>query len=334
MKRNQFGALIIVAVILVLAAAGCIGQSSRPIRIAISAWAGVEPAELAARLGYYEKNGVDVKMVRFSAYSDSIEALRAGKTDAGMHTLDDAIRHRAAGRDVQIVLLTDYSHGADGIVARRGIDSVADLKGTTVGVELATVGHFSLLKALEMAGLSEKDITIVNIPAWEIKEAFLAGKIDAGVTWEPYLTSSAEEGDGTIIVTSQAYPESIVTSMVFDAETIRQRPDDVQRVVKAYFEAVDYMAAHPQEANHIMAEAEGVSDEEFAAHLGGIRILDRNANVDLLADSPNGRFYQTAREMAEFLAEKKVIRQAIDVATLFEPRFVLSLQPQDPSSTQ
>jgi hypothetical protein len=77
-----------------------------------------------------------------------------------------------------------------------------------------------------------------------------------------------------------------------------------------------------------------VSDEEFAAHLGGIRILDRNANVDLLADSPNGRFYQTAREMAEFLAEKKVIRQAIDVATLFEPRFVLSLQPQDPSSTQ
>ena len=72
------------AVILLLLASiglsGCASQK-KPIRIAISAWAGVEPAELAAQLGYYEKYGVDVELVRFSAYSDSLEALRDENVD-------------------------------------------------------------------------------------------------------------------------------------------------------------------------------------------------------------------------------------------------------------
>jgi hypothetical protein len=89
-----------------------------PIRIAISAWAGVEVAELAARLGLYEKHGVPVQMVRFSAYSDSLAALRDGKVQAGMHTLDDVIRQAASGKDVRAILATDASFGGDGLVAR------------------------------------------------------------------------------------------------------------------------------------------------------------------------------------------------------------------------
>ena len=84
--------------------------AKEPIRIAISAWAGVEPAELAAQLGFYEKHGVNVEMVRFSAYSDSLEALRDGNVDAGMHTLDDSLRNLAVGSAIQVVLLTDYSN--------------------------------------------------------------------------------------------------------------------------------------------------------------------------------------------------------------------------------
>lgn len=311
--------IILIFVVLVT---GC-GSNTPPIQIAISAWAGVEPAELAARLGYYKEQGVEVEMMRFSAYTDSIEALRDGKTQAGMHTLDDAIRYFAAGRDARVVLFTDYSYGGDGIVARKGIETVADLKGATVGVEIGTVGHFSLLKALELGGLTEDDITIVSIPAWEIKDAFLAGQIDAGVTWEPYLTSSAREGNGNVIITSRDYPNSIVTTMVFDAETAAQRPDDVQKVVAAYFDAVKFIEQNPQEAYRIMGEAEGVDAAEFASHVEGLRYLTLQDNKSVFKEG--GPLYQTAGELASFLADKGVINQVPKIDTLLEPQFVQQL---------
>ncbi|MBK7452991.1 MAG: ABC transporter substrate-binding protein [Anaerolineales bacterium] len=183
-------AILLTIIILILAQSGTacvIQQEKKPIRIAISTWAGAEPLDLADQLGYFKKHGVEVKILRFSVYSDSIEALIDGKVDAGMQTLDDAIRSLSEGGNVRVVLLTDYSFGSDGLVARPGIESLADLHGTRIGVETGTVGHFSLLKILEAAELTSDDITIVSIPTWEIQEAMLDGKIDAGVTWSPTL---------------------------------------------------------------------------------------------------------------------------------------------------
>jgi len=314
---------ILILVVLALVATSCSARRE-PIEIAISAWAGVEPAQLAADLGYYEAHGVDVEMVRFTAYTDSIEALQDGKTDGGMHTLDDALRYFTRGRDVRVVLLTDTSYGADGIVARAGIQEVQDLAGCRVGVETGTVSHFSLLKALDVGGLTEEDIHIVSIPAWEIKEAFLAGEIDAGVTWEPYLTSAAEEGHGNVIITSRQYPETIITTMVFDARTVERRPRDVERIVAAYFDAVDYTKSHPQDAYRRMADAQGISADAFRAHAAGIRYLDLEDNVDLLGTEPGaeGEIHDTARELAQFLMDNRMAGVVPDIDVLLENRFV------------
>jgi len=301
-------------------------QPEEPIRIGISTWAGVEPAELAARKGFFKKRGVDVEMVRFSAYKDSIEAFREAKVDADMQTFDDAIRLYAAGRKMKIVLFTDYSFGGDGIVARKGIDTVGDLKGKKVGVEIGTVGHFSLLKALDTAGLKEEDISIVSIPAWEIKGAFVAGKIDAGVTWEPYLTSAAKDGDGRVIITSRDYPKTIVTTMAMSDDMIARRPDDVQKVVAAYFDAVKYMEAHPGEAYAIMAQAEGESVEEFAGHVEGIRYIDLEANRAAFGTARDGELFDVGRNLAAFLFEKSMIKTIPDIVGLMDGRFVNNLR--------
>lgn len=287
----------------------------KPLRIAISAWAGVEVAELAAALGLYAKHGVEVRMVRFSTYSDSLAALRGGKVDAGMHTLDDVIRSTAAGRDARVVLVTDASFGGDGLVARKEIRTLADLKGRRVGVEVGTVGHYSLLQILKRAGLTLGDITVVSIPAWEIKEAFLAGTIDAGVTWEPYLSASAAEGGGRVLITSRDYPDTILTTMAFAAEVVRDRPGDVRRVLAAYFEAFDFLRAHPREADEIMAKAEGIGVEEFLEHAKGLRYLDLAANKRLFAD---GRLAALTADIGAFLRGAGLIRATPDPKVLLD----------------
>jgi len=296
-----------------------------PIRIAISAWAGVEPAELAAELGYYEKHGVEVEMVRFSAYSDSIAALVDGKVDAGMHTLDDAVRYFSTGRDVRVILLTDYSFGGDGLVTRPGIESLSDLRGAKIGVEVGTVGHLSLLKILEVGGLTTDDVVIVSIPAWEIQQSMLDGKIDAGVTWEPYLTSTADMLGGKVLITSRDYPETIITTMTFDMAALKDRPDDVQKVVAAYFDAVEYIKQNPQDAYQRMGEMEGIDAAEFESHVAGIQYLDLAANLDLFGAEGEGRAYTQTNTIVQFLFDQGVIGTQPPASQLLEPRFIREL---------
>lgn len=317
--------IFFVAIIFLFAllAAGCSAPKT-PIKIAISAWAGVEPAELAAQLGYYTKRGVEVEVIRFSAYSDSIDALRAGKVDAGMHTLDDSIRTAAAGKDVRVVLFTDYSFGADGLVAQANVGSLEELKGKKIGVEIGTVGHFSFLKILEFARLTPDDVSIVSIPAWEIEQNMIAGQIDAGVTWEPYLTKTAQEISGQVLITSRDYPETIVTTMTFSADVIKNRPDDVQKVVAAYFDAVKYLKSNQQDAYERMAKLEGISAEEFAAHAQGVQFLDLALNTGLFGQG-SGKIYTVTDEIARFLLDQQVIRSPIAAQSVLEPRFIDAL---------
>jgi len=317
--------MIVLSVFLLGGMAAC-SKPKEPIKIGISAWAGVEPAELAYRKGFYEQRGVAVEMVRFSAYTDSIKAFREGRVDADMQTFDDAIRLFTAGRKIKVVLFTDYSYGGDGIVAKAGINSVADLKGKTVGVEIGTVSHLSLLKAMETVGLQEDDITIVSIPAWEIKKNFLAGKIDAGATWEPYLTSSAEEGGGQVIITSRDYPKAIVTTMALSDELIAKRRDDVQKIVSAYFDAVQFIKEHPHEAYTIMGQAEGISAEKFAQYVEGIRYIDLAGNKAAFGTAQDGELYSIGRELGAFLYKKRVIKSQPHIDDLLDGSFVNNIK--------
>lgn len=321
---KTFRTLSLIFLLFSILGTGCAAPKP-PLRIAISAWAGVEPAELAAQLGYYEKYGVEVEMVRFSAYSDSIESFQDGNVDAGMHTLDDGLRYFSEGRDVRVVLLTDYSFGGDGLVARQGIETLADLRGMKIGVEIGTVGHLSLLKILELGGLTREDVTIISIPAWEIQQAMVDGSIDAGVTWEPYLTSTAEMIGGKVLITSRDYPETIITSMIFDAKTVKERPEDVRKVVSAYFDAVEYIKTNSQDAYARMGQAEGVSTAEFESHVAGIQYLDLAANYDLFGSENNGRIHTQTEALAQFLFDQGVITNLPDISMFLEPRFVREL---------
>ncbi len=316
--------LFLVLILVVLLVNGCAPKSA-PIRIAISVWAGVEPAELAAQLGYYEKHGVDVEMVRFSAYSDSLEALRDGNVDAGMHTLDDSLRNMSVGKDVRVVLLTDYSFGGDGLVTRAGIETLPDLRNSRIGVEIGTVGHLSVLKILEKTGIDISEVTLISIPAWEIQQAILDGEIDAGVTWEPYLTDTAEMIGGNVLITSREYPETIITTMTFDTDVVESRPEDVEKIVSAYFDAVEYIKQHPQEAFTIMGQAEGISAEDFSSHVDGLKYLDLQSNVELYGTDSNGRIFTTAQEISQFLIDNQVIKNLPDVHQMLDSRFILNL---------
>ena len=162
--------------------------------MALSPWPGWFVWYLVKEKGFFEKNGVNVDLVWFPVYSDSLSALASGKVDANSQTLSDTLAPASKGIKLKAVLVNDNSNGGDGVVVKPSINSLKDLKGKKVATELGTVDHLLMLTALEKAGLAEKDVSYTNMTVNDAGPAFISGNLDAAVLWEPFLSKAIQEG--------------------------------------------------------------------------------------------------------------------------------------------
>lgn len=168
---------------------GCSGKSSEsktstsdssaePIKLAVYPLPSPYFEYAMESLELFTKNNANVELVEFAQYSDVIQALDSGSVDASIMGITEAVTPIANGLDLDIVLMTDYSAGMDGIVAAPGINSVKDLKGKTIATNIGTMNHMLLLTALEQAGLSESDVNITNMSEGDATAALVGGSID------------------------------------------------------------------------------------------------------------------------------------------------------------
>src|SRR6476619_4528669 len=119
-----------------------------PLKIAYSDWPGWTAFGIGIQKGWFKEAGVETEFSWFE-YTPSMEAFTAGKVDAVMMTMGDALVTGAPGARSVAILVTDYSNGNDMIVAKKGVDSIKALKGKKVGLEIGLVEHLLLLKGLE-----------------------------------------------------------------------------------------------------------------------------------------------------------------------------------------
>jgi len=116
-----------ILVVLTGLSTGCDINQSKPIfRVATSQWIGYETLYLAKSLGEYQHH--PIKLVQMPASSDVINALLNRNIEAAALTLGEAISVYDTGLDLRIVLVLDFSHGADALIARHYISDIRSLR--------------------------------------------------------------------------------------------------------------------------------------------------------------------------------------------------------------
>ena len=158
------------------------------VKIAFSTWVGYGPLYIAEQEGFFKKNGVDVELIKMEDPKERFPALMADRIEMIASTVDTALLYMKTPTDFQYVAAIDDFDGGDGIIAKKDITSVADLKGKKVGVNKGSVSEFYLNDLLDKAGLKESDLNVVNMTAGDAGSAFVTGRVDAAVTWEPWLS--------------------------------------------------------------------------------------------------------------------------------------------------
>jgi NitT/TauT family transport system substrate-binding protein len=303
------------------------GDGGGKITLGFSAWPGWFPWQVAADQGLFAKNGVEVEMKYFENYTDSLNALSTGNIDANSQTLNDTISSVAGGAKQTIVLVNDNSTGNDQIIAREGIANVSDLKGKTVAAEEGTVDHYLLLLALEKAGLGPSDIKFTPLATDAAAAAFVAGRVDAVGVFAPFTTTALGRKGSKAIATSADFPGAIPDHLVVSPSLVKDRPDDVQAMVKTWFDTVDWIRANRDKAIAIMAERAGVSADDYATYDAGTSIFSLEQNREAFAPgSTDAHLDYQARKITDFLLQTELIDTQPDLEGLLDAQFIKAMQ--------
>ncbi len=299
------------------AAAGLLG-ASRPaqaeVKVGVSDWPGWVAWYVAEQKGFFKKHGADVKLVWFANYTDSIAALSAGQLDANSQTWSDTLGPLAKGLPLKAVLVNDNSAGNDALLVSPKIKSFADLKGKTVALEQFSVSHFVLATALAKHGMKPADVKITNLSAGDAAAAFMAGRVDAAVVWNPWIDQITRAGKGRALFTSKDMPGLIPDLLVARDTAIQGKRRELVGMIQAWFDTEKFIREQPAEASAIMAKVVSMKPAEYAIFLPGTRFFDAAANKAALDATQPASLQAVAPAIASFLLEHKLIDGKPDAA--------------------
>ena len=293
-----------------------------PIKLGFSTWPGWLPWQVTEEMGFFEKAGVDVELVWFEGYLDSINAFAAGQLDGNSQTLSDTLLSVAAGSDQRIVLTNDNSTGNDQIIADSSISSIQDLAGKDIGVEAGVVDHFLLAQGLQKEGLTLDDVNIVNLETGAAASAFAAGQMDAVGVFAPFTTVAIGREGSHVLFTSADFPGSIPDHLAVSGKLVETRPEAVQRIINAWYMTLDYIKEHPEEAIAIMAKRAGVSVDEYKDYDAGTTLFSAADAVEAFAPGDDFKHLDyAAKQIAAFLLDTGFVEDEIDVTKVLDGSF-------------
>jgi sulfonate transport system substrate-binding protein len=194
----------------------------------------------------FEKDGVKIQWVQSLGSNKALEFLNASSLDFGSTAGAAALVGKINGNPIRSIYVYSRPEWAT-LVTRpdTGIKTVADLKGKRVAATRGTDPHIFLIRALQEAGLSEKDITLVLLQHGDGKAALIRGDVDAWAGLDP-LTASAEIENGAILFHRNKEANTWGILNVRE-DFAKAHPDAVKRVLAAYEQAREWSIAHPDE---------------------------------------------------------------------------------------
>lgn len=323
MFKPRFISLIIIACLTFFWSVACSPQST-PLAVSATPWSGYSGHHIAMKKDFYGQAGLRIQDILYQSTTEQVDAFLAGKTDLAWVTAGDVIDMAGKDPSLKIIFLCDYSNGADGIVGR-GIKTAADLKGKTVARENVLFEKVFLRAYLEKGGLSEKDLKIKDMSAAAAAAAFNAQRVDAAVTYEPFLTKALKEGGGELLFSTKG-TNLIADVLVTRSQLISDRRADLLTFLKAADKGIKLLEAGDESAIALAAQRLGTSSSELRAQLTGIALFDIEGNktIGFNPQNPNNaikNFELVAKAAYDF----KVVQQPLDVKSIYDDSLVKAL---------
>ncbi|MDX1953138.1 MAG: ABC transporter substrate-binding protein [Verrucomicrobiota bacterium] len=297
-------------------------SSSEPLKVAYSDWPGWTLLEVAKQKNWFKDAGVAVELLWFD-YLPSIDAFSAGKCDGITIAASDALVAGANGAKSKIIMVMDYSDGNDKIIGKPGINSIKELKGKKVGVEVTLVDHLLLLKALEANGMTQADVELVNTATNETPQTLASGQVAAIGAWYPIAGQALKAVPGSKALFTSADAKGLIYDVLaVSPVSYARRKSDWDKFVSVYYRCIDYILDPKtrEDAVKIMAAKVGAKPDEFAENVPGTHFLTREeAKKTLKPGKGLDSLYGSLEVSNKFNLDNKVYKDSQDPASYIVP---------------
>ena len=290
--------------------------------VGYSDWPGWVAWQVAIDKGWIKDAGLDVTFQWFD-YSASMDAFTAGKIDADLMTNGDTLVTGAGGGRGVMIMLTDYSSGNDMIVGEPGIKGLKDLKGKKVGIEVGLVEHLLLLHALQTAGMTEKDVSLVNAKTNETPQVLASKQVAAIGAWQPISGQAMKAVPGSHpLYTSAKAPGLIYDVLAVSPASLNAHRADWMKLIGVWDKVVHYIddSKTQDDALKIMAARVDLTPDAYKPLLKGTHLIDvAEAKKTFKKADGLASLYGSSRNADQFNVANDVYKQAQDIDTYIDP---------------
>ncbi len=220
--------------------------------------------------GWLEKDlarqHIKVEWVLSQGSNKALEFLNGSSIDFGSTAGAAALIGRANGNPLKAIYIFSKPEWTALVTGpKSALKSVAELKGKRVAATRGTDPYIFLLRALDQAGLSEKDIELVPLQHADGRAALEKGDVDAWAGLDPHMAKAELESGAKLLYRNPEFNSYGVLDV--RAEFAQQHPELVDRVLAAYEQARQWALAHPEELKNTLASEAKLSAAVAARQL-------------------------------------------------------------------
>ncbi|MCJ2037287.1 aliphatic sulfonate ABC transporter substrate-binding protein [Methylobacterium sp. J-068] len=234
-------------------------------------WATYNPVSLVLKeKGFLEaalrERGIAVRWTQSLGSNKALEYLNGGAIDFGSSAGAAALLARVNGNPVKAIYAYSQPEWT-ALVTRKdsGIAKPADLKGKRIAVTRGTDPHIFLIRALQGAGLAERDAKLVLLQHADGRTALERGDVDAWAGLDPMMAASEIENGSVLFFRDPAANTWGVLDVREDFA--KANPDLVRTVIAAYEEARTYAIANPDAVTRALVAATKLPEPVIARQL-------------------------------------------------------------------
>lgn len=298
-------------------------RAATPDKINIAFFTETSPSAIAKGEGWLEDvTKAKINWIEVGSGAEINTAIAAGSVDIGVG-IGSAPTAAGLSQSIgyQVIYIRDNIGPAEELTVRTAanIKKPSDLIGKKVGVPFGSTSHFRLLGFLKTNGLTQKQVTVLDLRSDALVAAWQRGDIDAAYVWAPAKSKILAAGGEVFRTYDKLEKAGYVIADLIVARTAfaEAYPDTVVAILKAENRALDVWTSTPDKAADIIGKQAGVTADVAKADLLEYDFVapKRQLEANWLGTPGHvGRFAEVLQGTAKFLAEQKSIRTVPDLS--------------------
>lgn len=295
--------------------------AAEPEVVRLGWFGGPRPWVIGKANGMFEKSfGTKVEWVQFPSGAAALTSLAAKQVDISRLGSTPTVAAIARKVPIEFIAISGIIVTSERLIAKGGINSVADLKGKRVAFPPGSTAHYALMAALKVNNIAPNQLTLVSLTPADMVAAWKRGDIDAGYVWGPFSHTMEGDGGKQILATEQLQKNGyyVWNDYVVRKEFADKYPEIVVKFLQTFQQTIDMYNKDKEGMVKLVAQHLNQNESAVRDTMAGLYFppLKEQLSNKLLGEG--GTIAPAMLDTARFLVELGDLKQS-EVPPSFKP---------------